>query len=194
MDAPYQSPRAGSAGPVVALALAFALASAPAVAAAEQAREAKETSPLTPAYLIESIEIKGNAKTWDYVIRRALLVHPGERLSVDDPRFELSRFRVLSLGYFSEVRLKLKKGSSRGKVILVVQVVERGTIILTELFLGTSEATDFWGGLGLAEHNFLGRGISVEAAFVLGADPEVERGELQQSYHLRASMREILAR
>jgi outer membrane protein insertion porin family len=181
MNALHQSPRTGYA----ALALWLALALTPAAAAAEEA------SPLTPAYLIESIEIKGNSKTWDYVIRRALLVRPGERLSVDDPRFDLSRFRVLSLGYFSDVRLKLKKGSSRGKVVLVVQVVERGTIILTELFLGTSEATDFWGGVGIAEHNFLGRGISVEAAFVLGSDPEVERGELQQSYHLRASMRQL---
>jgi len=169
----------------VTLAVALWLCLAPAQAAAEEA------SSLTPAYLIESIKIKGNSKTWDYVIRRALLVSPGERLNVDDPRFDLSRFRVLSLGYFSDVRLKLEKGSSRGKVILVVQVVERGTIILTELFLGTSEATTAWGGLGVAEHNFLGRGISVQGAFVLGADPEVERGQLQQSYLLRASMRQL---
>jgi len=141
---------------------------------------------LTPSYIIESIRIRGNAKTKDSVIRRALQVTPGERLSVEDPRFELSRFRVLSLGYFSDVRLKLEKGSQRGRVILVVEVVERGTIILTEVFLGTSEATTAWGGLGVAENNFLGRGISVEGAFVLGSDPSVERGAVQQSYRLRA--------
>lgn len=144
-----------------------------------------------PSYVIESIQIRGNSKTKDHVIRHALQVAPGERLSVDDPRFDLSRLRVLSLGYFSEVRLRLEKGSARGNVILVVEVFERGTIVLTELFLGTSEATTAWGGLGLAEHNFLGRGISLEGAFVLGSDPNVERGALQQSYRLRMSTRRL---
>jgi outer membrane protein assembly factor BamA len=144
-----------------------------------------------PSYVIESIDIRGNEKTREYVIRRALQVAAGERLSVDDPRFDLSRFRLLSLGYFSEVRLKLEKGSKRGRVILVVEVVERGTIVLTEVFLGTSEATTAWGGLGVAENNFLGRGISVEGAFVLGTDPNVERGAIQQSYRLRASTRRM---
>jgi outer membrane protein assembly factor BamA len=144
-----------------------------------------------PRYVIESIEIRGNTKTRDYVIRRALLIQPGERLSVDDPRFELSRFHVLSLGFFSEVRLRLEKGTARGKVILVVEVIERGTIILTELFVGSSEATRAWGGLGVAENNFLGRGVRLEGAFVLGTDPEVERGRVQQSYRLFASKRRL---
>jgi outer membrane protein assembly factor BamA len=161
------------------------------LAALSSAAAPAEEQISSPVYIIEAIQIRGNSKTEDYVIRRALRVLPGERLSVDDPRFELSRYRVLSLGFFSEVRLKLEKGSSRRKVILVVEVAERGTVILTELFLGTSEATKFWGGLGLAENNFLGRGISVEGAFVLGTDPEVERGRVQQSYRLRAGKRQI---
>ena len=138
-----------------------------------------------PAYVIESIEVRGNTKTKDYVIRKALQVTPGERLSVDDPRFELSRYRVLSLGFFSAVHLELKKGSSRGKVILVVNVVERGTIILSDIFFGSSEATVIWGGLGLSENNFLGRGINVTGAFVIGSNPDVESGEVQHAYRLQ---------
>lgn len=167
---------------LLAAVVAVALCGALAPAAAEG---------LAPRYEIESISIRGNTKTRDYVIRRALLVQPGQKLYVDDPRFELSRFHVLSLGFFSEVRLRLEKGSERGKVVLVIEVVERGTIILTELFLGTSEATRAWGGLGVAENNFLGRGIRLEGAFVLGSDPEVERGKLQQSYRLYASKRRL---
>jgi outer membrane protein assembly factor BamA len=150
-----------------------------------------EAPSIAPTYVIEDIQIRGNSKTKSHIIRRALRVSSGERLSVEDPRFELSRYRVLSLGFFSDVRLKLEKGSSRGKVILVVEVVERGTIILTELFLGTSEATKAWGGIGVAETNFLGRGITLEGAFVLGSDPEVERGDIQQSYRLHASTRRL---
>ncbi len=151
----------------------------------------QSTNEQVPKYLIESIVIRGNTKTKDYIIRKALLVTVGENLSIDDPRFKLSRFRVLSSGFFSDVRLTLEKGSKHGKVILVVEVVERGTIVLTDLFLGTSEATSAWGGLGIAENNFLGRGIGVEGAFVLGADPSVERGAIQQSYRLRAGARQI---
>jgi outer membrane protein assembly factor BamA len=152
---------------------------------------AQKTINITPSYRIEAIQIEGNTKTKEYLIRRALGLSEGEHLAVDDPRFELARYRVLSLGYFSDVRLKLKKGSSRGQAILMVDVVERGTIILTDLFLGASEATKTWGGFGLADTNFLGRGYSLEGAFVLGADPEVERGVLQQSYRLRVSKRQL---
>lgn len=140
-----------------------------------------------PIYRIEAIEVHGNHKTRSHLVRRALLVRPGERLAVDDPAFELSRYRVLALGYFASVHLRLRKGATRGAAVLVVEVVERGTLVITDLFLGTSEATRAWGGLGLAERNLLGRGIELEGAFVLGTDPLVERARLQQSYWLSAT-------
>lgn len=142
----------------------------------------------SPTYLIESIEIKGNDKTHESLIRRQLVVKPGQLLSIDDVRFDRSRYRLLSLGAFSEVRLRLRRGKQRGYVVLVVEVVERGTIVLTDVFLGTSEATSVWGGIGLAERNFLGRGIDLEGAFVLGADPDVDRGQVQQSYWLHVGV------
>jgi outer membrane protein assembly factor BamA len=176
---------------VVVLLVGFGLL-IPAIGAAAAGIAGEEPAEgLAPSYIIEAIKIRGNRKTRDSVIRRTLQVKPGERLSVDDPRFALSRFQVLSLGHFSEVNLKLEKGAKRGRVILVVEVVERGTILLTEIFLGSSEATTAWGGLGVAERNFLGRGIGVDGAFVLGSDPEVERGAVQQSYRLRVSTRQV---
>ena len=166
--------RSAATGVLIAL---LTIAGAPAVAQEDA----------SPRYLIESIEIVGNDKTQSSVIRRALQVRAGMLISVDDPRFELSRFRIFSLGYFSDVKLRLRRGARRGRVVLVVQVAERGTILLTDLLFGTSEATSAWGGLGLAETNFLGRGISLEGAFVLGADPKVERGSIQQAYWLRVA-------
>ncbi|MCA9665773.1 MAG: BamA/TamA family outer membrane protein [Myxococcales bacterium] len=146
--------------------------------------QAHAEEKLTPRYIIEAIEVTGNKKTKSDVILRALQVRAGMALSVDDPRFVLSRYRVLSLGFFSDVRLRLRRGSRRGRVVLVVEVTERGTIVLTGLFFGTSEATVAWGGLGIAERNFLGRGIGLEGAFVLGSDAAVERGTVQQGYSL----------
>jgi len=156
-----------------ALLLALSLAATPARA-----------DKLSPTYVIEAIKIRGNTKTKEHIIRRALLVTAGERLSVNDRRFDISRYRVLSLGYFSEVRLKLEKGSSRGKVNLVVSVQERGTILLTDVFFGSSEATTVWGGLGIAENNFLGRGIGLHGAFVLASEPEVGDSSVQAAFRL----------
>lgn len=138
----------------------------------------------SPYYLIEAVKIAGNHKTKESVIRQALIIRPGDRLSIDDPLFEVQRYRVLSLGFFSEVRLELRKGSARGKVVLVVEVRERGTLLVSDMFFGTSEATTAWGGLGVSERNFLGRGIGLDAAFVLGSDPDVVRSQLQQAYWL----------
>lgn len=140
-----------------------------------------------PIYKIEAIEVRGNQKTTSSLIRSTLLFSVGELLSVDDPKFELSRLRVLSLGYFSEVQLRLAKGAERGKVRVIVEVKERGTLIITDIFLGTSEATDIWGGFGAAERNFLGEGRSIEAAFVLGQS-DVDEGHLQGSGWLRISV------
>ena len=139
---------------------------------------------LAPTYVIEAIKIRGNTKTKEHIIRRALRVSAGERLSVDDRRFEISRYRVLSLGFFSDVRLKLEKGTSRGKVNLVVSVEERGTILLTDIFFGSSEATTAWGGLGIAENNFLGRGLGLHGAFVIGSEPEVGDSSVQAAFRL----------
>ena len=182
--------------PARALALAT-LARAPALLALiftlslASPAQAREPDRIVPTYLIEAVRVQGNDKTRDWVILHALLVGPGEQLSVDDPRFEISRLRVLGLGFFADVRLELKKGSSRGRVILVVKVVERNTIVLTDVFFGSSEATTLWGGLGLAETNLLGRGISLSGAFVLGSAPEVDLAGVQQSYLLQVGATRI---
>src|SRR5262249_26328549 len=98
---------------------------------------------------------------------------------------DASRFRLLGSGLFEEVTLSLKKGGTRGHVILVVEVVERGTVILNEIFLGTSDATPIWFGLDVGENNFLGHGISVSGAFVAGAQADVPGASSQQAYRLR---------
>lgn len=144
-------------------------------------------SETVPHYIIEKIKIVGAKKTKKHVISEALAIKVGERLSVEDPAFLSAQLRLLALGFFSDVQLHLERGTARGRVILVVHVKERGTIVLSDVFMGVSEATKAWGGLGLAERNFLGRGISLEGAFVLGADPDIDRGELQQSYWARVT-------
>src|SRR5262249_25563209 len=102
----------------------------------------------------------------------------------DDSRVEASRFRVLGTGFFEDVRLSLERGRARGRVVLVVEVVERGTIILNELFLGSSDATAAWAGLDIGENNFLGHGVSLSGALGAGAKAGVPGGEAPEAFRL----------
>ena len=121
-----------------------------------------------PATVIEAVEIVGNDKTDDSVIIQRLLVDVGDR--VDDDRIEASRLRLLATGYFKWVEFSLRRGSRRGRAVLVVEVEERNTILIDGLYFGFSSPVPIYGGLGVVESNFLGKGVSAGAGFVVGKD------------------------
>jgi outer membrane protein assembly factor BamA len=56
-------------------------------------------------------------------------------------------------------------------VVLVVEVTERNTLIITDLIIGSTSAEPIFGGIGLSQQNFLGRGFGLSGAFVWG-DPD----------------------
>ena len=125
-------------------------------------------SPAIQAQLIEDIDIVGNAKTQRSVIERRLLVAPGDLLNED--KVDESRLRLLNTGFFKNVEVSLRRGSRPGLVLLVIEVEERNTILIDQLYLGFSSVSPLYGGFGLAETNFLGRGVTVAGSFVVGAD------------------------
>lgn len=120
------------------------------------------------AAFIEAIEIIGNEKTGADVIEERLLVAVGEL--VDDDRLEESRLRLLSTGYFKRVELALRRGTQRGRVVLLIELEERNTIIIDNLVLGFSDVAPIYGGVGVVESNFLGRGMSLGVGGVAGKD------------------------
>jgi hypothetical protein len=170
---------------LLAGARAAVAAGSPAVDAAEAADaagpSAAEAVAFTdprfgPRYVIEAVSVAGNRKTATSLIVGELAVmdlKPGVSLDASDSRVEAARYRLLSLGYFLDVHLSVARGSRRGAVVLVVEVEERGTLVINELFPATSEATLFWGGADVSEMNFLGRGISLGAGFVVSTKPLV---------------------
>ncbi len=121
-----------------------------------------------PALFIEAIELVGNDKTSDSVILRRILLEVGDL--IDDQKVEESRLRLLSTGFFKSVEFSLRRGSKRGRVLLIVEVVERNTILIDELYLGFSSVAPIFGGFGVVENNFLGRGVTTGASFVVGRD------------------------
>ncbi len=130
-----------------------------------------------PSYVLESIEVRGNRKTKTALILREVGLHNGDVVSANDARVGLARLRLLALGFFLDVHLSLVKGAERGHASLVVEVEERGTIILDALYLGTSQATTLWGGLAVTERNLLGRGLALGGGFVGSTRPQVAHAE-----------------
>ena len=126
-----------------------------------------------PRYVIEDIVVRGNHKTKTALILDEVRLRPGDEVSASDARVEAARYRLLALGYFLDARLSLARGARRGGAVLLVEVEERGTIILNDIFLNTSNATRFWGGLDASEMNFLGRGVNIGAGFVASTTPRV---------------------
>lgn len=124
-------------------------------------------------YTLERIEVRGNSRTRTRVILRYLKFKPGDILDVDDPELTLTRYRVLGTGFFRDVQFALRKGSRRGQVVLVVEVVEGNTIILNDFGMGLSSDADnngktrpltAYGGLDVAYTNLAGTGITLGAA------------------------------
>jgi outer membrane protein insertion porin family len=74
---------------------------------------------------IEKIEIRGNVKTKDKVIRRELAVAPGEVF--DTVRVKLSKDRLEGLNYFEKVDARPEPTDVRGRKNLVVGVDEKST-------------------------------------------------------------------
>ncbi len=139
----------------------------------------------TLRYTIERIEVRGNRKTRTDLILHEVALAPGDTVTADDARVERARLRLLALGYFLDARLSMIKGERRGGAVLVIEVEERGTIILNAIYLGTSDATTLWGGLDASERNFLGRGLSLGAGFVSSTRPQVDGAEPALAFSLR---------
>ncbi|SDG78016.1 outer membrane protein assembly factor BamA [Pelagibacterium luteolum] len=114
-----------------------------------------------PRVYVERINITGNTKTRDYVIRREFDFSEGDPFN----RTLVTRGResVEALGYFSSVQVTSAPGSSPDQVVLNVAVVESST---GEYGVGAGYSTQdgIFGEISLTERNFLGRGQYLRAA------------------------------
>lgn len=123
-----------------------------------------------PLYLLEKIVIRGNRKTLRQVILRYVDIHPGESFSGGDPRLAAARYRLLASGLFHDVQLSLNRGTAHGRVVLLVTVSERNTIVVQDVVFGFSDISKFYGSLDMAERSLLGTGIKLSAAAVFSVD------------------------
>jgi outer membrane protein assembly factor BamA len=143
---------------------------------------------LGPVLVIERVRVEGNTATQPHVIERAIAIQPGDALRASDRRLERARFKVLALGFFRDVKLRLEKGSVRGRVELVISVVERGTIVLNRLWFGSNDLSPYWLGLDVSERNLLGLGVTVGGGFIYAGTGEVAGGRDQWAGEARAAL------
>jgi len=153
------------------------------------------------SYVVERVDVRGNQATRDSVILPFVPFVPGDPLSVDDWRLTSLRYRLLGTGWFSAVHLRLERGVSPGRVVLVVDVVERNTLVIQQLAAGVGWSVRSVGsqdgndrdpsrlaqpylGLSLAETNLLGFGRALGLDLLLSSD---EAGLSQRGFGLRYS-------
>lgn len=123
---------------------------------------------------VQRIEIRGNSRTRDYVIRREFDLAEGD--AFNQVMIQRAKRRLENLGFFEMVNISTQPGDQPDQVILVVDVVEKST---GEFSIGAGYTT---GGedpgpsveLGITERNFLGRGQYIKAS--------VGGGENSRSY------------
>jgi outer membrane protein insertion porin family len=109
----------------------------------------------TRAY-IERIDIVGNTRTRDEVIRRELRLYEGD--AFNRTLIERARRKLTALDFFEKIDFKEQEGSSPDKVVLVVEVSEKSTGSLT-FSIGYSSVETVVGSIGLAERNLFGKGL-----------------------------------
>jgi outer membrane protein insertion porin family len=108
-----------------------------------------------PRVYVERIDIVGNKKTKDFVIRREFRVIEGD--PVNAFMIERGRKRVQALGFFKSVALKRQLGSGSDKVTLVIEVVEDQTIDFG-IGVGYSTSEGIVGDISIADRNLFGNG------------------------------------
>ncbi len=112
---------------------------------------------------VERIEIRGNSRTRDYVIRREFDIGEGDAFNQEV--ITRAKRRLEALGYFSSVNITTAPGSQSDRVVLVVDVQDQST---GSFGIGAGYETGKNGGFkveaSIEEKNFLGRGQYIRVA------------------------------
>lgn len=112
-----------------------------------------------PPVRVERINIRGNSKTRDQVIRREIRLNEGDLYSQSS--LEDARRRVTALGYFEGVDVSEEEGSSDDLIVLNFEVRERSTGTF-QVGAGFSSIESFILTAQIQQNNFLGRGQSLQ--------------------------------
>ncbi len=118
-----------------------------------------------PRVYIERINVRGNTRTRDYVIRREFDISEGD--AYNRALVDRAERRLKNLDFFKTVKIVTEPGSSSDRVILVVDLEEKSTGNFS-VSGGYSTTDGALAEVSISERNFLGRGLFAKAAVTYG--------------------------
>jgi len=118
-----------------------------------------------PRVYIERINIRGNTRTRDYVIRREFDVSEGD--AYNRALVDRAERRLKNLDFFKTVKITTEPGSSTDRVVLDVDVEEKSTGDFS-VSGGYSTTQGALAEVSISERNFLGRGLFAKASVTYG--------------------------
>jgi outer membrane protein insertion porin family len=125
-----------------------------------------------PRVYVERINITGNVRTLDKVIRRKFKLAEGD--AFDTGKLQASRRGVRGLGFFRDVQISREAGTSPDRSIINVEVQEQSTGELS-FGLGFSTTDGPIGDISIRERNLLGRGQDLRAGIsISGRTQEID--------------------
>jgi outer membrane protein insertion porin family len=133
-----------------------------------------------PRAYLERIEIRGNAKTRDYVIRREFDVSEGD--AFNQVLIQRAKKRLERLDFFQSVNISTTPGSQPDQVVLIVDVVEKssGDFSIGGGYTTSGDQSGPSVEGSITEKNFLGRGQYLR----LSAGTTLFNSQNYQSYAL----------
>jgi outer membrane protein insertion porin family len=117
-----------------------------------------------PQVYVERIDISGNVRTLDKVIRREFRLVEGDAFNTG--RMQRSKERIKNLGFFKKVEVTNTPGTAPDRTVIGVEVEEQSTGELA-LGLGFSTADGPLADINIRERNFLGRGQDLRLGTVI---------------------------
>ena len=132
-----------------------------------------------PKVYIGRIDIIGNERTRDQVIRREMRLDEGDLYSAT--KVQRSRQRLMNLQYFEEVKIDTKRRGEEDLLELEVEVTERSTGQFTAgVGFSSIESVVFTGSIG--QSNLFGRGQSISASVRFGTLSQDFAIDFQEPY------------
>ncbi|MGH7389225.1 MAG: outer membrane protein assembly factor BamA [Candidatus Rokuibacteriota bacterium] len=122
-----------------------------------------------PEVYVERINISGNLRSQDKILRRELPMAEGDLFTLQ--KLQRGRQRLVNLGYFEAVNVSTTPGSDRTKIIVNVEVIERPTGLFS-IGGGYSSVDNLIGTIDLAQRNFLGRGWEASMRIRIGGSTQ----------------------
>ena len=114
---------------------------------------------------VERIDIHGNTRTRDYVIRREFDIAEGD--AYNKALIDRAERRLKNLNYFKSVRISSKPGSASDRVVLDVELVDQPTGDFN-IAGGYSDTDGLLAEVKVSDTNFLGTGNAAKASVSFG--------------------------